>query len=290
MKFPSFGSRAFDVFNAALLGIVALVTAFPVYYVFIVSFTDPVEYVQKGLVLFPENWSLASYDYLLSTKAFPKALGVSAFLAVIGTLCSLAVTSSLAYALSRKRMAGRRMILLFVLFTILFSPGIIPNYILIRELGLINNIWSVILAALTNGWYVILMKGFFESIPETLDEAAAIDGCNDFTAWLAIVLPLSAPALAAFGLFFAVSYWNQYFNALIYLNDADKWPIQVLLQNLLVDASGSGLDVSDVTRQPPPQETLKMAAVVIAILPIMLVYPFLQKHFAKGVMVGSIKG
>lgn len=187
-------------------------------------------------------------------------------------------------------MQGRRIILLLILFTILFSPGIIPNYLLVRELGLINKIWSVILVSLSSGWYVILMKGFFDSIPDSLEEAAAIDGCNDITAWIRIVLPLSLPALAAFGLFFAVSYWNQFFNALIYLNDADKWPIQVLLQNMLIDASGSSLGAIDPLIQPPPSETLKMAAVVIAVVPILMVYPFLQKHFAKGAMIGSVKG
>jgi putative aldouronate transport system permease protein len=286
----SIGDRLFNTVNITLLAIISLVTIFPLYYVFIVSFTDPNEYIQKSFVLFPENWSIASYEYLLSTAAFPKALGVSAFLATVGTLCSLAVTSSLAYALSRKRLRGRRVFLLLILFTILFSPGIIPNYLLIRELGLINSIWSVIFVSLSSGWFVILMRGFFDSIPEELDEAAAIDGCNDITAWVRIVLPLSLPALAAFGLFYAVAYWNQYFNALLYLNDADKWPIQVLLQNMLIDASSSSLGDVDPLLQPPPAETLKMAAVVIAITPIILVYPFLQKHFAKGAMVGSVKG
>jgi putative aldouronate transport system permease protein len=286
----SMADRLFNVFNVVLLALMAIITIFPIYYVVIVSFTEPTEYIRKGMVLFPEHWSLESYSYLLSTHAFPKALGVSATLAIVGTVCSLLITSSFSYALSRKRMQGRRVLLLMVLFTILFSPGIIPNYILIREFGLINSLWSVILVSLTNGWYVILMKGFFESIPESLDEAAAIDGSNDIYTWFRIILPLSAPALAAFGLFFAVSYWNQYFNALLYLNDPDKWPIQVLLQNMLVEASGSSLETDDPFRQPPPSETLKMAAVVIAIVPIICVYPFLQKHFAKGVMVGSLKG
>ena len=133
------------------------------------------------------------------------------------------------------------------------------------------------------------MKGFFDSIPETLVEAATIDGCNEITAFFKIVLPLSLPAIAAFGLFFAVAYWNQYFNALLYLNDSSKWPIQVLLQNMLIDASTSSLGDVDPLVQTPPSQTLKMAAVIIAITPILLVYPFLQKHFAKGVMIGSIK-
>lgn len=286
----SLGDRCFTIVNYAVLGMIACVTLFPLYYVFVVSFTDANEFIRKPFVLFLEKWSLESYTYLLSTEAFPRALGVSAFLATVGTLCSLTVTSSLAYALSRKRLKGRRLFLLLILFTILFSPGIIPNYLLVRELGLINSIWSIIMVSLSSGWFVILMRGFYDSIPDELEEAAAIDGCNDITAWFRIVLPLSLPALAAFGLFFAVAYWNQFFNALLYLNDSAKWPIQVLLQNLLIDASSSSLGDIDPLITPPPGETLKMAAVVIAIVPIILVYPFLQKHFAKGAMVGSIKG
>jgi putative aldouronate transport system permease protein len=283
------GSRIFDIANYVFLTIVSLIAIFPIYYVFVVSFTDPTEYLQKSIVLFPENWSLASYKYLLSAGSFVQSLGVSTFLAIVGTLCSLVITSSLAYALSRKKFKGRKYVLLLVLFTILFNPGIIPNYLLVRELGLIDSLWSVILVSLSNGWFVILMKGFYDSIPETLVEAATIDGCNDITAWIRIVLPLSLPAIAAFGLFFAVAYWNQYFNALLYLNDPNKWPIQVLLQNMLIDSSSSSLGDVDPLMQPPPSETLKMAAVIIAITPILMVYPFLQKHFAKGVMIGSIK-
>lgn len=289
MKFTK-GEKIFQVCNAIILGVIGLITIFPLYYVVVVSFTDPNEFIRKSMVLFPEKWSLASYKYLLSTAAFPKAISVSAFLAIVGTMCSLIVTSSFAFSLSRKRFRGRRVILLLVLFTILFNPGIIPNYLLIRELSLINSIWSVILVSLSSGWYVILMRGFFDSIPEELDEAAAIDGCNDVSSFFRIVLPLSLPALAAFGLFFAVAYWNQYFNAMLYLNDASKWPIQVLLQNMLIDSSSSSFGDVDPLIAPPPSETLKMAAVVVAITPIIIVYPFLQKHFAKGAMVGSIKG
>jgi putative aldouronate transport system permease protein len=285
----SISDKTFDYSNIAFLGLTAIITIFPIYYVVVVSFTEPTEFLQKNMVLFPDNWSLASYEYLLSSSAFVQSLGVSTFLTVVGTLCSLVITSSLAYALSRKKFKGRRMILLLVLFTILFNPGIIPNYLLVKELGLINSLWSVILVSLSNGWFIILMKGFYDSIPDTLVEAATIDGCNDFTAWIKIILPLSLPSIAAFGLFFAVAYWNQYFNALLYLNDASKWPIQVLLQNMLIDASSSSLGDVDPLMQPPPSETLKMAAVVIAIVPILMIYPFLQKHFAKGVMIGSIK-
>ncbi|MNI37154.1 L-arabinose transport system permease protein AraQ [compost metagenome] len=207
----------------------------------------------------------------------------------MGTACSLVVTAALAYTLSRKRLRGRQIILLLILITILFSPGIIPNYMLVRELHLINNLWSLILPALASGWNVILMKNFFDSIPAELEESASIDGCNDLSIFVRIILPLSLPSLAAFGLFYAVGYWNQFFNALIYINDASKWPLQVLLQNILLNANNADLRADAVT-VAPPTETLKMAAVVVATVPILLVYPFLQKHFAKGAMVGSVKG
>lgn len=283
----STGSRTFHAANIVFLTVVALITLFPIYYVFIVSFTDIGEYLSRTIILFPETWSFDSYEYLLSSPTIIRAIGVSGFLAVAGTACSLIITSSLAYTLSRKKLMGRRVILMLILFTILFNPGIIPNYMLVRNLGLIDNIWSLILPVLSSGWYVILMKGFFDNIPDSLDEAAAIDGCNEITAWFRIVLPLSLPAIAAFGLFYAVEFWNSYFTALLYINDYHKWPIQVLLQNMLAE---NPLAEADPLHQPPPAEMLKMAAVVIATVPILCIYPFLQKHFAQGVMVGSIKG
>jgi len=283
------GDRLFALVNVIVLAVIAIVTFFPFYYVLVVSFTDPSEYISKPFILFPEHWSFRSYEYLLTTRSFLRALSNSTFLAVAGTLCSLAVTAALAYAVSRKRMRGRRKIMMMVLFTILFGPGMIPSYMLVRDMGLINSIWSLIIPALASGWNVILMKGFFESIPVELEESAAMDGCNDISIWFRIILPLSLPSLAAFGLFYAVGYWNQFFSAILYLNDPEKWPIQVFLQNMLITATNSELN-SDVFAQPPPAETMKMAAVIIATVPILLVYPFLQKHFAKGAMVGSVKG
>lgn len=276
--------------NALFLLLLAAVMIFPIYYVVVVSFTDPAEYLQKKIVWFPRHWSLDAYSYLLSTEAFPRSLGNSAFLAVIGTGCSLAVSSTLAYALSQKRLRFRRPLMLMILLTVLFSPGIIPNYLLVRELGLINQIWSLILPSLANGWTVLLMKNFFDGLPEELGESAAIDGAGAFRTWYRIILPLSLPAMAAFGLFYAVGYWNQFFLALLYLNDSEKWPIQVLLQNMLLNASNLDLVSPGQQIEAPPTETLKMAAIVVAIIPILVVYPFLQKHFTKGVLTGSVKG
>ncbi len=287
------GDRIFSLVNTTLLIVMSLVMLFPIYYVVVVSFTDPSEFLRKSYVLFPEKWSLVSYKYLMSTNTFIKATGVSAFLATVGTFLSLLVTSGIAYTLSRKKFPARRILLMLILLTTLFQPGIIPNYLVVREVGLINSIWALIIPVLSSGWYVILMKGFFDSIPDGLEEAAAIDGCNDITAFFRIILPLSLPAMAAFGLFYAVSYWNTFFNAILYINDHQLWPLQVVLRNMLIDASTSmgGSAAAELSaEQMLPGETIKMAAVVISTLPIIMVYPFLQKHFAKGAMVGSIKG
>lgn len=290
----SLGDRIFNGVNLTLLTLVCIATVFPLYYVFVVSFTSPSEYLAKqGFVLFPEHWTLRSYQYLLSTNSFKDASLVSIFLATVGTMLSLLVTAALAYGLSRKRLQGRRPIQLLILLTILFSPGIVPPYLLVRDLGLINSIWSLILPVLTSGWYVILMKSFFDSIPSELEEAGMIDGCNDMGIFFRIILPLSLPALAAFGLFYAVAYWNTFFNAVLYINDNTKWPLQLVLRNMLIESSttmGGSAAMEMMSEEQIPAQTLKMAAVVIATLPILVVYPFLQKHFDKGVMLGSVKG
>ncbi|TDF91225.1 carbohydrate ABC transporter permease [Paenibacillus piri] len=289
----SWQDRLFNAINIFVLLAISFIAAFPLYYVFVVSFTDPVEYMRaNGGVLFPKKWSVVSYQYILSTSAFVRSIGVSGFLAIVGTMLSLLLTAALSYTLSRKRLRGRRLIMLAILVTILFNPGIIPPYLLVRELGLINNIFSLILPVVTSGWYVLLMKGFFDSIPAGLEEAGAIDGCNDIGIWTRIILPLSLPAMAAFGLFYAVAYWNTFFTAILYINDFSKWPLQVFLQNMLIDSStsaGGSVALEMMAEQSIPPETLKMAAVVVATVPIVLVYPFLQKHFAKGAMVGSVK-
>lgn len=285
--------RLFQTANRIFLIVISLITLFPFYYVFVVSFTEPSEFIKGGIILFPKTWTTVSYEYLFSAKVFMHSILNSGFLAVVGTSLSLLVTSGLAYMLSRKRLVGRRIILLLIVITILFSPGLIPHYLLVRGLGLINSIWALIIPVLSSGWYVLLMKGFFDSIPESLEEAATIDGCNDIGIWLRIILPLSLPAMAAFGLFFAVGYWNTYFSAVLYINNPAKWPLQIVLQNLLVDPHMAG-GADAVTISPEQMnlapEGLKMAAIVITTIPILLVYPFLQKHFAKGAMVGSVKG
>jgi putative aldouronate transport system permease protein len=286
----TFSEKIFEGTNVFLLALLSMVMIFPIYYVFCVSFTDPAVYLKGGLILFPKAFTLENYRYLLSTSLFPRSIGISTYLAVVGTALSLAVTSALAYVLSRKRLLGRKTILTMILFSTLFHPGLIPNYLLVRDLGLINSLWALILPALSSGWNVFLMKSFFDSIPASLEEAAVIDGCNDVAVWWRIILPLSLPALATFFLFFAVAYWNVFFNAVLYINDFRKWPLQLVLRQMLIESSttAGGGNVLQEGQIINPQ-SIKMAAVLIATVPIMMVYPFLQKHFTNGVLVGSVK-
>ncbi|OCT11364.1 ABC transporter permease [Paenibacillus pectinilyticus] len=287
------GTKIFNVLNYTVLTIIGLVTLLPFIYVVLISFTDPTEYLTKSLVLIPEKWSLSAYEYIFSTNAFVRAMGISGILAVFGTLLSLIVTSALAYVLSRKRLKGKKFFLVAILMTMLFNPGMIPNYLLVDSLGLMDSIWALILPALTSAWYVFLMRNFYQEIPDELEEAAKMDGCSDIGVFFRIMLPISVSALAAFGLFYAVAYWNTYFSGVLYINSDSLRPLQVLLQMLLISASQmadpSMAAMLESERTVPPQ-VIKMAAVVISSLPIVMVYPFLQKYFVKGMMVGSVKG
>ncbi|WP_433620208.1 carbohydrate ABC transporter permease [Paenibacillus cellulositrophicus] len=285
--------RLFSLSNGGLLILFSLAMVFPIYYTIVLSFTDPTEYYTRDLILWPHHWSLDAYRYLLSNGLFVNSVLISLFLATVGTLLSLLVTGGLAYAISVRRLRFRKTMMVMILITFLFTPGLVPLYMVVRNLGLIDSVWSLILPSLTSGWYVLLMKGFFDSIPDSLEEAARIDGCTEISVFWRIIIPLSLRAVVAFGLFFAVGYWNTYFNAIMFINEQNKWPLQVLLQNMLVDPTtmggGENANISVTMNRQMPTETLKMAAVVIATVPIMLVYPFLQKHFAKGAMVGSVK-
>ncbi|MBO2942651.1 carbohydrate ABC transporter permease [Paenibacillus sp. F411] len=266
---------------------------FPYFYVFAVSFTDPKTYVAGKFIIFPEKWSLDSYRYILSAKSFLQSFQATAFITVIGTVLSLIFTTSFSYAITKRGMPGSRLLIMMVLFTMVFHGGLIPNYLLVDQLGLINSLWALILPVLTNAWSIFVVKGFFDTLPASLEDSAQIDGCNDFMIWYKIILPLSMPVIAAFSLFFAVTYWNTYFSALIYIQDSSKWTLQVLLQQMILQNETNVGGMSVVSMEPGvalPPETIKMAALVTVILPILLVYPFLQKHFAKGVLLGSVKG
>jgi putative aldouronate transport system permease protein len=278
-----------DVVNYGALGLISICSLFPFFYVLSISFTDPESYVPMQFYFFPVKWSLSSYQYILSTNSFLNSLKSTIFITVIGTILNDAVTFSMAYGLARTGVPGRKLFLGVVLLTLFFSAGIIPTYLLVRDLGLLNSYWSLIWSSLTNAWSLIVVKSFMETIPADLENSARIDGCSDLGIFLRIVIPLSTPAIAAFTLFFAVAHWNTYFNALIYISDTKKWTLQLLIKQLCIDADAMGIGQS-ANDSAPPQETVRMASIILSMVPILIVYPFLQKYFAKGVMLGSIKG
>ncbi|MZQ81024.1 ABC transporter permease subunit [Paenibacillus sp. 5J-6] len=280
----------FDWINYGLLSLISLICLAPFLYVFSVSFTDPDVYIPLQFNLFPQKWSLSAYSYILSTGSFINALKSTTFITVVGTALNLIVSFSMAYALTKKAMPGRNAMMGFIIFTLVFNAGIVPSYLLVKQLGLLNSYWALIWPVLTSAWSLIIIKSFLESMPSELEDAAKIDGCSDIGVFLRIVIPLSMPAIATFTLFFAVSHWNTYFNAVIYLSDSKKWTLQVLVKSLVIDSDNAGMAGASGDEKSIPQETIRMASIVLAMLPILVVYPFLQKHFAKGVMLGSVKG
>ena len=209
----------------------------------------------------------------------------------MGTFIALFFNITLAYPLAKQRIMGRNVILSLITFTLVFGGGMIPTFLVVKGLGLIDSLWSLMLPGAISTWNLIIIKNFFQGIPAELEEAAKIDGAGDMRVLWQIVLPLSKPMLATFALFYAVGFWNSYTSALLYINDLDKWTLQIMLRQIIMLANGS-IDGSefDETVARPPSESVQMAVIVFGTLPILCVYPFLQKHFTKGVMVGAIKG
>jgi multiple sugar transport system permease protein/putative aldouronate transport system permease protein len=244
-----------------------------------------------GFVLLPDSASLSAYRAIFAGGVVTRALVVSVAITVVGTLLSLTCTALLAYSLSRPGSFGHKPMLMVVLFTLLFAPGIIPAYLVVKQLGLLNSYWSLVLPTAINAFNVIVMRAFFMGLPHELLESARIDGAGELTILRRLVLPLSRAVLAVIGLFYAVSYWNAFFNALLYMNDTTKWPLQLVLRTYVVNNAPIGVNqLAGSGEALPPQQSIQMAILVISIVPILLVYPFLQRHFAKGVLTGAVKG
>ncbi|MCZ4514849.1 carbohydrate ABC transporter permease [Streptomyces sp. ActVer] len=274
--------------KAVALVAVVLLVCVPFLVILSTSLASPEEVVDNGgWVLWPTEPTIQAYRDILDGGIVTHALGVSAGVTLVGTLFSLFCTVTLAYALSRPGVFGGRPVLLLVLFTFLFPPGMIPSFLLVKELGLLDSYGSLIFPVLINVFNLVVLRGFFQSIPDELYEAARLDGAGDWRVLWSVVLPLSKAALAVVGLFYAVAYWNSWFYASLYL-ESDHWPLQQVLRTYVV--AGSGLTdtaTSEGTVNAP--QTVQMAVLVIATVPILLVYPFLQKYFTKGVLTGAIK-
>lgn len=281
--------RVFDVFNHLMLAILGIATFIPFVYIIAGSLSTEAELISRSFYIIPKTFSLDAYKYIFSTNTFIRSMGVSVFITVVGTILSLILSLTMAYPLSRRNLKGRNLILSLVIFTMIFNGGMIPTFITVKNLGLLDSLWALILPLSINPFNLIIIKSFFQNMPEELEEAAKIDGCSEIGVFWRIFLPLSKPVIATFTLFYAVFYWNDYFQALLYIRDSVKWPVQLLLQQMIIVADTSFGDVGGQF-MIQPEETLKLAVIVVATLPILVFYPFLQKHFAKGVMLGSVKG
>ncbi|MEC0178088.1 carbohydrate ABC transporter permease [Paenibacillus favisporus] len=285
----SFGSRLFTVVNSLLLILISLICLLPFVNVIASSFASTQEVVAKKFILFPTTFSLDAYKYILSTPTIFKGLGVSIGITVVGTIVSMILTALMAYGLSRRYLYGRGFVNFIVVFSMLFSGGMIPTFLVVKSLGLIDSYWSLILPVAINAFNLIIMRNFFQALPDALEESSKIDGCNDFGVFFKIMLPLALPSIATISLFYAVAYWNTYMNAILYMTDSTKWPIQVLLRQIVIVSSGMQAEGTSVDVVPPAQ-TIKMAVIVIATVPMLIAYPFVQKHFVKGALLGSVKG
>lgn len=284
--------RAVDLVLYGILGLYAIACIFPIYYVVVVSITPYAEVIEKGgLVLFPDSVTLDAYKAIFQSPVIPQALKVTVMVTTVGTFLNLLFTTLLAYPLSKKQLPGRNFILIAIVFTMLFSGGLIPLYLVVKSVGLLNSIWALIIPGLISTFNLLIMKTYFENLPSELEDAAKVDGCGEFQTLFRIILPLSAPIMATIGLFYGVQHWNAYFQAVMYISDKSLYPIQVVLRNMLQtpNVSQELLVQNAMALQALPPETLKMAIVVVTILPVIIVYPFLQKYFVKGMLLGSIK-
>lgn len=285
----SISGRVFDVLNVAVLLTLAAITVLPLLYVLAGSFASEAEIDSRPFFLWPREVVTDAYDYMFGTDVFIRALLTTIVVTAVGTFVQLGLTLTMAYPLSKRYLPGRTLALNVVIFTLVFSGGMIPTYLVVRDLGLLDSYWALILPLAINPFYLVIVKTFFQELPEALQEAARIDGCTELGVFWRIVLPLSKPIIATFSLFYATAIWNDYMSPLLFISDERKWTLQLLVRQLTAPSA----DAENVLNVQPdvlfPQQGLKFAVIVLATVPILLVYPFLQKHFAKGVLIGSVK-
>ena len=294
-KNDSLANKLFDIANYSVLFLAVAVCLYPLYYIVLVSFSSQV----TGVVLLPVKPTLDPYKMILGDSKIWIGYGNTIFYAGVGTLANLAVTLPCAYALSRKDFVGRGLVTAFIMVTMFISGGLVPSYLNISNLGLINTRLVIILVGLTSAYNIVVSRTFFAStIPTELLEAAKIDGCGNFNFFVRVVLPLSKPIMAVMALYFGVARWNSYFTEMIYLNDIEKYPLTLFLRRLLssIDELQSLImqgmidDVADALASMQLATVMQYVLIVVSTVPMMIIYPFMQKYFAKGVMIGSVKG
>lgn len=290
IKRRSVGDIIANVIIYILLTLIAVIMVIPFIYVIAASFATEAEIQTRPIFFIPDSPTLDAYARIfdmndMGTRVFHSLL-ISVCVTAIGTFINLFFTTTMAYGLSRSNLIGKKPLLNMVLFTMVFGGGMIPLFLVVKGLGMYDTYAALILPGAISAYNMIIVRNFFMELPRELEEAASIDGCSDIGIFIKIALPLSLPCLATFGLFYAVGHWNNYFGALLYLEDSTKFPFQLVLRNIVMQTAETQTDPNALI----PEDTLKMAVIIIGTVPILIVYPFLQKHFAAGVMVGAVKG
>ncbi|MBO9607227.1 MAG: carbohydrate ABC transporter permease [Paenibacillaceae bacterium] len=273
--------------------VVSLSTLYPFWHVLMYALSDPKQSIGGGIFLWPHGWSLSSFKILLESKGIYIAYQNSLVRLVLGTAINLLFTAMLAYPLSLKRFMGRNPITLMIFFTMLFSGGMIPSYLLVKQLGMVDSVWALIVPGAISAWNLLIMKNYFQTIPPDLEESANIDGASPVRVLVSVIVPVSMPVLAAIALFYGVAHWNNYFDAILYINTQHKQVLQVFLRTMLNGSSlqqVQGADNFATNIGMVTEESVKMATIITSVLPMLLLYPFLQKYYVKGVLIGSVKG
>jgi putative aldouronate transport system permease protein len=287
----SFGDKVVDVIIYVVLGLIALCTVLPFLYVLAGSFATEKELTEKAFFIIPTTFSLNAYRYAIKTANILRGLKNSIILTAAGTFMCMLFSLTFAYPLSKKHFRGRNAVMNVVIVTMFFSGGMIPSFLVNRAYGLYDSYWALILPGLISPFNMIIIKKFFQELPVELDEASYMDGANDLQIFAKVALPLSKPVIASISLFYGVGFWNDYFSSMIYLQSAEKFPIQIQLRSIILQSSKIADTMMDYDLNgAPPDKAVKMACTVIATVPILCVYPFVQKYFTKGVMVGAVKG
>ncbi|MFD2627762.1 carbohydrate ABC transporter permease [Oceanobacillus kapialis] len=295
MRTRGLSDKAFDRINKLLVGFIVLIITYPLIFVISASISDPGAVNSGKVWLWPVDITFEGFKRVFANEDIWIGYRNTIMYTVVGTVIHLIVLLPCGYALSRKEVAGKKLILWFVLFTMLFNGGMIPTYLVVKSLGMIDTIWAVVIPGVVGAWSILVAKTFFQqSIPDQLVEASKIDGASDLKIFFRVVLPLSLPIVAVMALFHAVSLWNQYFSALIYLNDRELFPLQLFLREILIvnEMSGEGEmlgTTESLVEQTKTAALVKYAVIIVSSLPLLLVYPFLQRYFVKGVLIGSVK-
>ncbi|MFC5466323.1 carbohydrate ABC transporter permease [Lederbergia graminis] len=283
----------FDNINILLMIFICFITLYPIWYVIVNSLNEGMDAMKGGIYWWPREFTLDNYKAVLSNEGILTSFGVTVAKTIIGTISHVFFTAMVAYALSRKDLRGRNIYMFVGIVTMFFSGGLIPYFLLLRDIGLLNNFLVYIIPALFNFFHLIIFVSFFRELPTSLEEAAKIDGASDLKIFFKVVIPLSMPVIATIALFQGVYQWNDYFAGVIFVNDADLQPIQTYLYKVVAESSSNQMMVnapSGVAAKSLTSQSLKLATMVITTLPIVLVYPFLQKYFVKGMLIGSVKG